>query len=1118
MVLAGWAFVLVALAAMSQTISPLNLPLYFEANNDQTEFLSRGNGYQFLISASGARLALRDSGANPATAQMQFPGANANAQIHGDSELPGKINYLIGDVPSKWQTSLPTFSKVQITGIYPGINLVFHGNGQQLEYDFAIAPGANPDAIKIHFNGVSKISLTPDGDLVLKIGNGVIGQPRPEIYQTVAGARNVIAGGYKMVDDQTVSFEIGNYDHSQPLVIDPVLSYSTFFGGDVGDTGWAIARDTNNNTYIAGQTFSKGFYTIGAKQTNFAGGKYTGDAFVAEFDSTLTNLVYLTYLGGSGDDAAYGLAVDGNGDAYIAGFTQSTNFPVTNAIPGQEKINGVIDPNVKMYPSDAIVAELAAGGSNLVYSTYLGGETSDAAYAIALDSSNNAYVTGFTGSTNFPVTADAFQDHLVCSNSFYLNANAFVTEIASGGGAKLYSTYLGGTNYDVGRAIAVDASNYVYVAGYTLSTNFPVWHGPTNFPALKHLNGTSILNKRSVPGGFVTKFPPLATSPSSLSSLVYSTYLGGTNWDIAYGVAADSAGVAYVTGSTSSTNFPDINKPPGLSSYLVTNGVANPAVTNAFLTKIAPDGSSILASAVFGGRGFDIGYGVAVDANDNAFVVGSETSFTNFPTTNTFDSLSATNHGGRDVFVASFNPTWSAMNYSVILGGKHDDEGYGIALDASDNAFITGKTTSTNFPTQDPPNFLLNFTNGVVGTNHVIIGTNFVNGAKLTGTNDAFLAEILFTPIAPVIAPLTNQVIGVGGTVQFVLTVTSATPVFYQWQRQTNSVTDKGTNLVDKGVFSGVTSNILTITNAQTNNTGTYQVIATYAGGSVTDSATLTVVQAPVIELTNEIAVLGDDVSFNPTVFGVPPFHYQWMESGSNLVDQGNVSGVNTNQLTFTSVQTNDVGTYFLVVTNSFGAATNSATLTVLTIPTIITPPPANLTVTPGTNVSLSVVAIGTGGDNGMPLFYEWQEEGVGVLTNGGRFSGATNSTFTISDVQTSDSGTYTVYVYYDYIVNGFISEYTSASTVLTVVSPSTPASITNVVRAAAGQGLVLSGSGGPTNGTYMVLTSSNLFAPLNSWSPMVTDKFDTLGNFIFTNTGQTNSGQFFILKYTNSP
>ena len=713
------ALSLFALANPSQTTTmPGNAPLYFEANCGQAvgpaQFVARGHDCQFLISPAETQIMLRKTAAEPATVRMQFVGANAQASICGDAALPGKVNYLIGNDPAQWRTGVATFAKVRVEELYQGVNLVYYGNQRQLEYDFMIAPGANPGAIAIHFAGVDKISVDTRGELILSLAGGEIHQPKPVIYQTIGDVRKEIEGGYRIADAQTITFAVGKYDLSRPLVIDPVLSYSTYFGGTSGETAWAVALDQNGFVYVTGETFSKlfrtngtTFATTGAFQTNYRGGKYAGDAFVAKFDNHGTNLIYLTYLGGSGDDAAYGLAVDETGNAYATGYTDSTNFPIRNAIPGYTNISGKVDKHIGLYPTDVFVAKLDSSGSNLVYSTYLGGNSSDAAYGIAVDSSDNAYITGFTFSTNFPTTTNALQRHLACTNSIYYNANAFVTEIASNGTSLVFSTYFGGTNYDIGKSIAVDASNYVYVTGFTASTNFP------NTNSLqRYLNGST---NRTVPyDAFVAKFYPSGTN------LVYSTFLGGINNDAANHVAFDNSGAAYVTGWTISANFPDTVTITNLYSGL-TNNLRTIIATNVFLTKITNGTQAGIAySAIFGGKGIDIGNSVAVDPAGEAFVVGAASS-TNFPTYNIPTSLRATNSGGSDAFVIGFNATATALLYSTYLGGKGNDYGYGIAVDPAGNAYVVGTTSSTNFPRL---NALQTFRNG---------------------TNDTFLAEILLT-------------------------------------------------------------------------------------------------------------------------------------------------------------------------------------------------------------------------------------------------------------------------------------------------------------------------------------------------------------------------------------
>jgi hypothetical protein len=1120
LVLTGLALNLFMFAILAQTPSPFNLPLYFEANQDQTGFLSRGNGYEFDISATRAQIALRGTAPCQAAVQMQFPGTNPRAEIHGDGELAGKINYLIGDDPAKWQTGLPTFSGVQVAGIYPGINLVYHGNQNQLEYDFDIAPGANPNLVKIHFTGVDKISVTPQGGLSLKIGAGEFFQLAPEIYQVIGGTRKMVMGGYKLLDAHTVAFEIGDYDHSRPLVIDPVLTYSTFFGGNLNTEAWAIALNTNSTAgatngsiYIAGETLSKQFSTPGVLQTNFGGGLYNGDAFVAKFTNPATNLVYLTYLGGAADDVAFGLAVDADGNAFVTGYTDSTNFPIENASGLFPSISNSYSANFHTYFGHAFVTEVDPNGTDLVYSTYLGGSSSQSGgESIALDSSDNAYVVGYTYSTNFPVTPYAFQTHFGGTNvTTLLNYNAFITEVAPTG--LVYSTYLGGTNADVAYAVAVDADNNVYVAGRTASDNFPVWNEPTNLLFRpNHLNGATNYTFDSSFDAFVTKFPPLNGTSSPYT--FYSTFLGGTNSDSAYGIAVDSSECAYVTGWTASTNFPVIfpggggktNYPAGLFSYLVTNGVDFFGLTNAFLTKIAADGSAIDYSAVFGGAGDDIGYKVAVDSADNAFVIGSETS-TNFPTVNAFGPLSATNssqfnnQGISDVFVTAFSNNCSGVIYSVLMGGSYTANnlgmsfGYGIALDASDDAFITGETSATNFPTASAPTFSL-------------IGTNFDIGTFLNGTNDAFLAEIVYTPGTPdVLVPPVSQTNGVGAIVSFMVIATNTTPLLYQWQRDGTNVTSF-TNLVNGGNISGVSSNVLTITGITTNNQAIYSVIISYGAGTITNFATLTVIPTPFITstaLTNETVGVGSTVTFSLTALGQPPLHYQWSLDGTNVTNSTSITGAKTNILVITDAQTNDSGTYTITITNGYGIYTNDATLTVVPQPIIIVPL-TNQTVGLGAPVTFAVTVIGQ-----PPLNYSWQFNGASV-TNGSQFSGATTNVLDLTGTTTNNGGTYEVTV-----TNAFGSTNSSATlTVLTAPVISISAVSNNLAN-----GLNFDVAGGTNGGPFTILTSTNLLTPIDLWSNLGSGTFSDQGELqatIATNHFDPYAPQlFFILQLTNS-
>ena len=693
------------------------LPLSFEANRGQAAaaaaFIAHSRDSEFLISPAGAQFVLRQTTGKTASAQMQFAGANPAATISGTAELSGKVNYLVGKNPAQWQTGVATFAQVRVENIYPGVNVVYYGNGRQLEYDFNLAAGIPPEIIALRFAGAQKISVNPQGALVVSLNGGEIIQHPPVVYQNVGATRQEISGGYKLLDARTVTFALGNYDHRQPLVIDPVLSYSTYFGGNNGDIAHAIAVDTNGSIYIAGETLSTVFTNVagGGLETNFHGGTIAGDAFVAKFDNTGRTNLYFTYLGGSGDDAAYALAVDNSGNAYITGATSSSDFPTNAALYGYK---------AKAYPVDAFVAELNTNGSRLIYSTYLGGSAYDVGYAIAVDAAHNAYVAGYTCSTNFPVTTNALQNKLQCTNSIYFNANAFVAEISTNGTNLVYSSYLGGHNYDQANGIAVDKNGFIYVTGYTASTNFPTTNALAGF---KHLNGAT--NPTPAFDAFVTKFQP------NFAGLVYSTYLGGTNNDVATGIAADAGGNAYVVGWTVSTNFPGATtNDPGscaniVGNFLTNNLVYASATTNTFLTEISATGTNLLHTAVFGGSQMDVGNGVALDAAGNIFVVGSATS-TNFPVTpaNLLGSLCATNSGGNDVFVTAFKADWSALLYSAYLGGSLDDFGNAIAMDGAGNAYVTGQTLSTNYPSFN------------------------ARQAALLGASDAFLTKIL--PAAPV--------------------------------------------------------------------------------------------------------------------------------------------------------------------------------------------------------------------------------------------------------------------------------------------------------------------------------------------------------------------------------
>jgi hypothetical protein len=630
------------------------LPLAFEQNRSQgeegTNFRARGAGYTISLSATEATLLLARGSEEPSTVlRMNLAGANPDVAVEGVNELEGKVNYLIGNDPAKWRTNIATFGRVRYREIYSGIDVVYYGNQRRLEYDFVVAPGSDPGAIALEFAGAPKIEVeSATGDLLVGIGEKTIRQHKPIVYQETSGGRREVEGRYALRSDGKVGFDVGEYDARAALIIDPVLQYSTFLGGNGQDQGESIAVDSTGNAYVAGFTDSTNFPLVNAGPGTK--GNRT-DVFVTKLNAAGSALIYSTYIGGSDSEFCHGVAVDAAGNAYVTGVTVSTDFPTVNAL--QSTSGG--------QSSDAFVAKLNAAGSALVYSTYLGGNRPDFANSIAVDSTGNAYVTGYTESANFP-TANALQ------SIFGGTADAFVTKVTAAGTALVYSTYLGGSNQDRGQGIAVDSAGNAFVTGATISADFP-----TANPVQAMSGGDS--------DGFVTKINAAGTA------LVYSTYLGGSDVDGATAIAVDSTGNVYVTGATLSTNFPTAN---ALQS-------SNGGEFDAFVTKLNATGTALVSSTYLGGNEFDGGNSIAVDSAGNTFVTGITLS-TSFPTANAFQGTIG-RVAFEDAFVTKFNAAGTALVYSTYLGGTDRENGADIAVDSGGNAYVTGYTSSRCFPT-----------------------------------------------------------------------------------------------------------------------------------------------------------------------------------------------------------------------------------------------------------------------------------------------------------------------------------------------------------------------------------------------------------------------------------
>ena len=614
----------------------------------------------------------------PSTMRLSFVGANPKLQILPGTQLPGTVNYFLGNDPAKWRTNLPTYGGITYSGLYPGIDLHYEGTQRSLKGTYTLAAGADPTTIKWRYAGAAAVSVDALGNLQIKTeGRGLrietsadsalstqhsaLVERDPVAWQEIGGKRIPVPVSYTLAADDTVGFALGEYDPSHELVIDPTLSYSTFLGGNGMEEGFAIAVDSQGNAYVTGATSSTDFPLVNPiypRPPDCCG------VFVTKINPDATAIIYSSVIGGESSDVGFGIAVDGAGSAYVVGESYSFNFPVVNAYQPYHAGEPVIQ-------ADVILFKVNPSGTALVYSTYLGGISDDVGRDIEVDSQGSPYLTGYTLSIDFPL-----------SNPFQAfkrgYQDGFVTKFTPDGQALAFSTYLGGSSgIEYSNSVAIDSQRAVYVAGYTASTDFPLQNPiqPTN-----HGFGDT----------FITKFNPPGTS------LAYSTYLGGSDNDIQYsGLALDPAGNAYVTGYTSSTDFPVVN-----AYQSIKNGFED-----VFLTKVNAAGTAWAYSTYLGGLFPDGTYhtDVATDSEGNAYV-GGDTMSSDFPLVNNIQTGNI-DASYRDVFVTKFDPSGQELIYSTRLGGNNGghfynlDYLYGLALDAAGNVYITGASNSPQYPT-----------------------------------------------------------------------------------------------------------------------------------------------------------------------------------------------------------------------------------------------------------------------------------------------------------------------------------------------------------------------------------------------------------------------------------
>jgi hypothetical protein len=709
-----------------------HLPMSFEVNQGQTSpqvqylartrnatvFLTTG-GTMFVSAVGPASSTSGVSGAPPLGGGPSPPGTgsqleqynqaivlagvNPTVQAVGENLLPGKSNYFLGNNPSQWHRDIPNYKGVEYVNAYPGIDVHYSGSGGDLETAFVVNPGADPSAINLLFPNATRLSINAGGQLVDDTPGGPLVLSPPILSQQINGTTRTVTGSYVLRGSNMVGFHIGSYDSSHALLIDPFLAYGTYLGGSSDENANLNSSvvDDSGNVYIAGWTDSPDFPTTDtAEQPASAGGR---DAFVTEIDPTGSTQLFSTYLGGSGDEdpatngedlTTTGVAVDGSGNVYLAGTTNSTDFPTVN--PEQDANAGGVD---------LFVSSLTADGSALNYSTYLGGSGGDGdqGVGIAVDDSGSAYVTGNTASDDFPTTAGVIQDTLNGTT------DAFVTKFDADGANLAYSTYLGGSGDDSGHAIAVDGGGNAYVVGTTTSDDFPTTGGVVQG------------NFGGGEDAFVTEVDSTGTGK------VYSTYLGGTGDDEALAIVLDGAGDAFVGGRTTG-DFPITT-----GAFQTTFGGGN---DDGWITELDPGATKKFFSTYVGGSGDEFVRAIALDSVGDVYVTG-QTDSADLPILN---PAQAGLNGPSDAFVIGLNKTGATQIFGTYLGGSGDDAGGGIGLDSSDNIYVTGQTLSDDFPTTD--------------------------GAFQTGSGgaaDAFVAKIAADVAFPEGIP--GEVVGVGSAV-----------------------------------------------------------------------------------------------------------------------------------------------------------------------------------------------------------------------------------------------------------------------------------------------------------------------------------------------------------------
>ena len=674
----------------------------FEANAGQADsrfsFVARGGGMSLFFDEAGeVSLDLRDAlGTSAGVVKASLAGAKLHVAAEAEEPLSGRINYLLGDDPSKWIRDVPTFGRLRYRSVYPGIDLIYYGSQGRLEHDFVVAPGADPRQIRMRLSGVDSMDVDAEGDALLHVGTRTVTWKKPLLYQSIAGMRRRVEGRYRVESQSSLGFEVGVYDPNRPLIIDPVVIYSTYLGRGGNETASRLAIDNNGNVYMTGVSTDNSYPTTpgtGALTPALA----RGNIVVTKMNADATELVYSTILGGTGIDLGFGIAVDPQGAAYITGSTSSEDFPVTAGVV--QRVYGKPVGEFASTPAlgDCFITRLNSAGNAISFSTYLGGTVLDACSAIALDPAGNIYVTGGTNSANFPSTEGSYQRSFRGGRGTFValkSADGFVAKLNNSATKLIYATFLGGNGEEAGTAIAVDAAGNAFVTGATNSSfGFPL---SAAAPQTRYAGSGGNVTV-GLGDAFVIKLDPAG------ANLIYGTLLGGARDDVAFGIAIGKDGAAYITGSTLSQDFP-ISAVARQANYRGQSVTADWFAGDAFAAKLNPAGTAWEYSTYLGGTADDRGTGIVANDDGSAWILGHTLSVDYWVTE---DATQRRYAGGRtnefyssgDVFLSHLSPNGGSLLFSTYLGGQGNDFAIGIASDPRGSVYVAGGTSSLDFPT-----------------------------------------------------------------------------------------------------------------------------------------------------------------------------------------------------------------------------------------------------------------------------------------------------------------------------------------------------------------------------------------------------------------------------------